>query len=380
MSASPKRPSARAPDVLLAAQDASLDWNALEDLIHRDAGARGLASYRKGGISLDRGQLRAAALDLAENSRSVAIVTGFCSVLSDRVTAETDGPPGALFLAQLLHSLGIEVTIITDRYALPLVESGCAQSGLDRKILVEFPFERGAADDPARTRNDAPKSVKIDHWVDEFLSHGRGRNLSHLVAIERPGPSHTLESVMAQPRDAAATLERFREEVPDDERDVCHDMHGSAISVHTAKTHRLFEVVLERRLPITTIGIGDGGNEIGMGRFSWEDLVCAIGGAAAGRIACRIGTDFALIAGVSNWGAYALALAVAQLRGQVDASRWLRPDGQRELIETMVTSAGAVDGRTLLSEPSVDGLSMDVYLAPLTEMHVLLARAPSADR
>jgi hypothetical protein len=339
-----------------------------------------LACYQPGGHWLDRGQSRAAALELASNARAVGIVTGFCAAGPTRVTAETDGPPGALFLAQVLQSLAIEVTVITDCYAMPLVECGCDRLNLERAVVAEIPFEDGPADGPARTRNDAPHNVKTDRWIDEFLVHGRGRKLSHLVAIERPGPSHTLESLMSQTRSGNVPAERFQSQVPPRDRDVCHDMHGAPISGHTAKTHRLFEAVAQRKLPITTIGIGDGGNEIGMGRFAWEDLAAAIGGGQGGRIACRIATDFALIAGVSNWGAYALALATAHLRGRLDSSRWLRPEGQRELIETMVAAAGAVDGRTLRSEATVDGLTMDSFLQPLAEMHLVIQRAAAAER
>jgi hypothetical protein len=356
VSSSPKRPITAAPDRALA--DALLDWNALEKLMHRDDGRRGLAGYRPAGVWLDKGQLRAAALDVAGGARSVGIVTGFCAVVGKRVTAETDGPPGALFLAHVLESLSIEVTLITDRYALPLVACGCELLNLTRTVLTEFPFGDGAS---------------VDRWVDEFLTHGRGRSFTHLIAIERPGPSHTLPSFSAQSRAALAPVERFLAEVPAHDRDVYHDMRGNVIDGQTAKIHRLFETVQQRKLPITTIGIGDGGNEIGMGSFAWEDLVAAIGGDVAGRIACRIATDFALIAGVSNWGAYALALAIAKLRGEIPASRWLEPAGQRELIETLVNKAGAVDGRTLAAEPTVDGLPMDLYLEPLGDMRGQLA-------
>jgi D-glutamate cyclase len=342
--------------------------------VHRDAGARGLAGYRAGGAPLDRGQLRAAALNLAGHAQSVGIVTGFCAVLPNRVTAETDGPPGALFLTHVLRSLGIEVTLIADRYAMPLLQCGCDLLSFDRGILAEFPFEDGEADSPTRTRNEPPHCVKTDRWIDDFLSTGRGRNLSHLVAIERPGPSHTLESITSQTRRGETPAKRFLSEVPDADRDVCHDMHGAPISAHTAKTHRLFEAVHQRKAPVTTIGIGDGGNEIGMGRFAWEDLARAVGGGAGGRIACRIATDFTLIAGVSNWGAYALALAVGRLRGEESSNRWLEPQGQRELIEKMVAEAGAVDGRTLRGEPTVDGLTMEAYLQPLADIRETLGQ------
>ena len=337
----------------IAARD-SLDWHALEEWMHRDDGRRGLPSHRTKGDCLDRGQLPAAALHLAQHAHAVGIVTGFCAVLPDRVTAETDGPPGALFLAQVLQSLSVEVTIVTDRFALPLIESGRELLNLDRVALAEFPLEEGVA----------------DPWVDEFLV--RNRTLTHLIAIERPGPSHTLESFSKQSRSTPAPVERFLAEVPAHDRDACHDMRGGAIDRHTAKTHRLFEAIQQRKLPIATVGIGDGGNEIGMGRFAWEDLVDAIGNDVAGRIACRIATDFALIAGTSNWGAYALALAVGHLRGENPSSRWLTAQGQRELIKTLVASAGAVDGRTLKSDATVDGLPIDLYLQPLVAIRDLL--------
>jgi len=374
VSSSPERPATSAPHVQIAASDSALDWNVLEDVVHRDIGARGLAGYRAGGAGLDREQLRGAALNLAGHAQSVGIVTGFCAVLPNRVTAETDGPPGALFLAHVLRSLGIEVTLIADRYAMPLLQCGCDLMSFDHGMLAEFPFEDGEADSPTRTRNEPPHCVKTDRWIDDFLTSGRGRNLSHLVAIERPGPSHTIESVSSQARRGEPSLERLLAEVPEHDRDVCHDMHGTPIDAHTAKAHRLFEAVHQRKAPITTIGIGDGGNEIGMGRFAWEDLAHAVGGGAGGRIACRIATDFTLIAGVSNWAAYALALAVGWLRGEATSNRWLKPEGQRELIEKMVIQAGAVDGRTLLAEPTVDGLTMKAYLQPLADIRKIFAK------
>jgi hypothetical protein len=351
----PQRPSSAEPH---DAADARVDWDALEKLIHLDPGGRGLASFRRGGAPLDQGHLRGAAIELARNARSVAIVTGFCAVLADRVTAETDGPPGALFLAHVLRSLGLEVTLVTDRFAMPLLECGRTLLGFDSSVLVEFPMEDDA----------------VDRWVEEFFEEGRGRKLSHLVAVERPGPSHTAESLASQPRAGGAPVKRFLAEVPEQERDVCHNMRGASIDAYTAKTGRLFEAARKWKPPIATIGIGDGGNEIGMGSFLWEDVAQAIGaGALGGRIASRAATDFAIIAGVSNWGAYALALAVAALRGAGDESRWLAPEGQRELVEKLVDEAGAVDGRTLEAAATVDGLPLVDYLEPLAAMRRIVS-------
>lgn len=348
----------------VATRDTALDWHALESLMHRDAGGRGLASDRVAGRALDAGQLQAAALDLARRADRVAIVTGFPIVLPERVTAETDGPPGALFLADALRSLEVEVTLVTDHYALPLLAAGCDQLGIERDALVEFPFDETAGD-----------SRPADRWIEEFFARGRGQSLSHLIAIERPGPSHTLSSLAAQRRTGDAPLDRFGKEVPEPDRNVCHDMRGTSIEPYTAPVHRLFDVARGRIPAVTTIGIGDGGNEIGMGCFRWEDLARAIAGDAGGRIACRTATDYALIAGVSNWGGYALGLACGWLRGVNVAQPRFEPEAQRELIAQLVAHAGAVDGRTRRDEPTVDGLSPDEHLAPLAAMHAIVARA-----
>jgi hypothetical protein len=63
----------------------------------------------------------------------------------------------------------------------------------------------------------------------------------------------------------------------------------------------LFESIQQHLPAVTTIGIGDGGNEIGMGKIPWEVIRRNIPG--GGRIACRVPTSFLLVCGISNWGA-----------------------------------------------------------------------------
>lgn len=355
----------------------SIDWLDLERITHRDPTGRGLASYAPHGAPLDRGQLRAAACSLAEHAGTVGIVTGFCVRLDDEVTAETDGPPGALFLARALLACDIDVLLITDRYALPLLTAGCELWGLDRARLLEFPCEDGEPFGPARASNEPACNVRADRWARDFYSQqlsarqlsarGRDRPLTHLIAVERPGPSHTLESLAAQNRTGPPPLDRFSREAPAASRNICQTMRGKSINPWTAKTHRLFEWIGEQNLPIRTIGIGDGGNELGMGRFAWEELMAA-GSGPIGQIACRIPTDNTLIAGVSDWGAYGLALAMARLRGAKTAANTWHARGQRELLEAMVRQTSAVDGLTLRHEHTVDGLAMADYLQPLLDM------------
>jgi hypothetical protein len=347
-----------------------LPWTQLEAVLHRDPGARGVASYQVAGQSLDAGELERSARSLAEAS-AVAIVTGFCIPTDSGMTAETDGPPGALYLARALLELGTDVLLLGDEYSRPLLEAGTDFLRLPRTIVGSVPFEPGGPDDPWRSSNRPEHCPATDGWVDAFLLSDFGRRLTHLVAIERCGPSHTLASLAAQPRSGAPPLEEFQRLVPPQSRNICHNMRGLDITRHTAKTHRLFEAVAARRPEIVTIGIGDGGNELGMGRIAWETLVEAIATGPAPRIACRIATQHLMIAGVSNWGGYALGLTVCHLRGQGRLAESWTPAGEQRLIEHLVREAGAVDGVTRRREPTVDGLPLDAYLSVLEDLGCL---------
>ncbi len=74
-------------------------------------------------------------------------------------------------------------------------------------------------------------------------------------------------------------------------------MHGRDITASMAPAHHLFDM----RLAPVTIGIGDGGNEIGMGKISMETIARNINRGA--QIACRVPADHLIVAGISNWGA-----------------------------------------------------------------------------
>jgi hypothetical protein len=325
----------------------------LETILARDPGGRGVASYRREGHLLAAGQLEAAARTLAERAQHVAIVTGFCITTTGRPAVETDGPPGALYLARALAALGRKVTLVSDMPALALLEVGCKHWHLGDVALAEFP---------------SASTGLVERCIDRLLDSRGGSPLTHLVAIERAGPSHTLASLSAQSREGPAPLDLFEREVPPVHRDVCHNMRGEPIDAWTAPAHRLFEAVAARGLPIETIALADGGNEIGAGALRWETLREAIAQGPAPRVACRIATDHLLLAGVSNWAAYALAGSVAVLRGQgrlID--RW-DAQTQKQLIECLVRDGGAVDGVTGRREVTVDGLALETYLATMREI------------
>jgi D-glutamate cyclase len=341
---------------------AGIPWSAIHGLVRRDPGRRGIAGFVHAGVPLCATHLETAAGHLAQHAKAVALVTGFPIVDAPSPAAETDGPPGALYLARALLALGVDVALISDSYALPLLEVGCDLWRLPRSTIRVFPFEEGDSTSVPRVSYAPQYNRSSDGWIDAFLASPFGQRLTHVIAIERPGPSHTAGSLARQPRAGAVPLDLFEREVPPEDRDVCHNIRGEQINGYTAKTHRLFEVIAERGLAITTIGMADGGNELGMGSVAWEVLREAIAAGSGGRVACRIAADYTILAGVSNWAAYAVATTLCLLADRPELPRPWGIESQRELIESLVRSAGAVDGVTRRREPTVDGLPLETYL------------------
>ena len=122
-----------------------------------------------------------------------------------------------------------------------------------------------------------------------------------------------------------------------------------------------------------TIGIGDGGNEIGMGKIPHETIVKNIPKRRphplprADRSPHRRG-------GVSNWGAYALAAGVYVLRGVKPPAGLFDPDRERAILEVMVREGPLVDGVTGEQTATVDGLTWDEYAKPLVRIREILER------
>ncbi|MCU0587926.1 MAG: DUF4392 domain-containing protein [Syntrophobacteraceae bacterium] len=210
---------------------------------------------------------------------------------------ETDGPPGAYAVGCALEKLGIPVAYVTDRLNEPLLRAVGAQPLL--------------------------------RWSPDLLSR---ESYSHLVAVERPGRA----------RDG-----RY------------YNMRAEDISSLVSPLDGLF-LEAEKR-GIVTIGIGDGGNEVGMGKvFLGVSQAVAHGR----RIASTVLTDYVIVAGVSNWGAYGLVGALS-----VVAGRDLLPTPEEFYLSVIsAVQAGAVDGVSGLREPSVDGLPLSRSLAVLQDI------------
>jgi hypothetical protein len=328
--------------------------DAIRALIQEDVGNRGLRTDpQQNLITACSNDFEVACRSLAETDRpALGIVTGFFIPQAQPACGETDGPLGALFLARALVPLGIHVVLATDGFCARALEVGLARSGLRKQVpLVTLP-----TCDQASTLSGA----EYGRWFTD-----RAGTLTHLLAVERVGPSHTTESLRAQPGADDARVEQFRAEVQVEHHDRCHTMRGRDITSLMSPAHRLFEAG-GRQPGLTTLGIGDGGNEIGMGKIGWDVIRRNIPN--GGLVACRVPADQLIVCGVSNWGAYGLAAGVRLLRGREPEAELFDVERERELLHAMIDEGPLVDG--VLGEPaiSVDGLEFDRYAEPLRQL------------
>jgi uncharacterized protein YcsI (UPF0317 family) len=328
---------------------------AIRDIIQEDIGHRGLRTDPEDNL------VTACADDFAAACRSIAatpnaavgIVTGFFIPHANPPTGETDGPLGALYLAQALTPLGIRVVLLTDAFCAAALAAGVGMAGLRKSVLVVTLPTAG------QFENLSPQT----YWD---AVTGRTGSLTHLIALERVGPSHTPESLATQ---APALVERFRQEVPAEHHGCCHTMRGLDITERMSPAHLLFEAEARKAADIVTIGIGDGGNEIGMGKIGWEVIARNIPG--GNLVACRTPVDHLIVCGVSNWGAYGLAAGVRLLRGRPLDTDLRDPQRELQLLECMVRHGPLVDGVTGEETASVDGLSFERYIEPLRRIAAL---------
>jgi hypothetical protein len=264
-------------------------------LLALDPGGRGIAGFFVEGGAL------AAARGLIGAER-VLIATGF--VVAEGMP-ETDGPPGAAVLGRALRRLGAQVRYTSDPAVLPTLQASLRALDEPDDVFA-YPEDRDAAGD--------------------VLERERP---THLIAIERPGRGPEGDYLNAR---------------------------GVSVAAWNRPLDEMF--LLAGKVPGSpvTIGIGDGGNEIGMGRVRAR-LVRE--GALMARIASVVPVHHLVVAGVSNWGAYGV---VAQL-GRLTGKRLLHtPADERRMIDACV-AAGAADGLTRRREPTVDALDADTHAA-----------------
>ncbi len=294
-----------------------------------DPGNRGLARDPVNNLfTACSGDFAAACRDIAGCPQPVVnIITGFYIAIGEPPSFETDGPLGAVFLARAFHRLGISTLLNAEPACARAMEAGIRASKIHPEWLVENVPPEGALHGPWVLGNRAP----------------RPRFPTHTLAIERAGP--------------AADGQYYT-------------MGGRDITEHMLGAHVLFDPGTDGKPHWQSIGIGDGGNEIGMGKIPHETIVKNIPN--GNLIHCRVPTDHLIVAGVSNWGAYALAAGVFAVRGAKPAEDLFDPDREKTILERMVHEGPLVDGVTGRQTATVDGLSWDDYIRPLIRIREIL--------
>ena len=283
----------------------------IERLIQVDVGRHVTALFEAA-----RGGLRSAASALATAPAArVGLITGFYVPLGSPPAAETDGPVGTALLAKGLAEVGIPCRLATDEPCRSACAAALAGAGAG-----------GMPIDVADVR------ATIANW--------RHAGITHAISIERCGRSSD-----GTPR----------------------NMRGLDIGSYTAPLDELFTAG-----PWETIAVGDGGNEIGMGSLPRELIAQHV--EHGEKIACVTPARHLIVAGVSNWGAWALLGALAALRRdwREKLLACLSEKLDEAILAATVDHGPAVDGVSRLRTMTVDNLEVTVHHEKLREIRALV--------
>ncbi|MBM3346604.1 MAG: DUF4392 domain-containing protein, partial [Betaproteobacteria bacterium] len=165
----------------------------------------------------------------------VLIVTGFASVVLG--VGEQDGPPGAVYLGRALAALGALPLFVTDKHQVDLMRQASRGGGLN---VIELERARAAV------AVKQSVSAIVDWPADRDAARLKATALiaetspAAIIAIERPGAN---------------------------EHGRCHQLGGQELSLALCSdTDVLWNAA--RAAGIPSIGIGDAGNELGMGAIN----------------------------------------------------------------------------------------------------------------
>jgi hypothetical protein len=308
--------------------------------------------------------LTGAVSSLVERGKKIVIITGFYVPIGNPPATETDGPPGALTLAEGLKYLGMEVSLLSDEYTLSALRAGLRVLNLSEKEvpIICFPLEHADEDHMSRIVNEEPESSMSIRFAQDFFKSLLGQGLTHLIYIERAGPNHTLESFMAQKRQIIPPSKEFETVLSPQMRNRCFSSRLEDITRYTAKTHFLLELSERLTLPIESIGIGDRGNEIGAGKIPWEVFRQNSLTDQEAIFCSRVKTDYLVSCGISNWGGYGLLAGVALAMGRSDILEKVTPEQEGMVLDYLVRHGPAIDGITCKQDHSVDGIEFDDYM------------------
>jgi len=275
----------------------------------------------------------AAALKARVASGGTVLIATGAGVSPKLPQGETDGPVGAAALAMaIVKGLRAKVILVTEEAHLAPVRAATQ--------LINAKLATWGAADPSR------EFTPVE--VESFPIGLNAGQIRSRTLFERHQPS----AVVFVERDGPNVEGQFHG-VRGDCRDPLTVGYVYLLAYHAAESG------------VLTIGIGDGGNEVGFGamREQIRDVLPSRGRSLAGHasgVVTVVSTDVTVSAAVSNWGACAVAAALAVLLGNADLLH--DPDTEHELIAVTV-SAGARDGATSKQAMVVDGIDFEGHLA-----------------
>jgi hypothetical protein len=263
--------------------------------------------------------------------------------------AESDGPPGVALLARTIYKVlgGIPVVLIEDSIAKRM------SAVMEAAGFFMVPIEKAnevAKPSPRVSQGAIVQSFPLD--VADPLSVAK-------TWIEKCSPAAVISVERGGPNALGKT----------------HNAQGMDLSHYHARTDLLLKYAYEKDGGPLTISVGDGGNEVGMGNIA-EDLRKWLPYGTECQCPCKRGiipetrTDILVASSVSNWGAYAIAAALALLGQDSEAA----PNA--ELEEKTVrrgAEVGFIDSPTGKTDAWVDGMpgAINSSIARLLEQTVI---------
>lgn len=275
-----------------------------------------------------------AAKSLLERVKPRDVVV-FCSGFFDppSMIDEGDGPVGVAHLARSMCALlDITPVFLTEVANMQRMEALARAAGLDfadlelarltpfKAVMMPLPI------DPELARQEARRSM-------ELLAP------SAFIAVEKPAP---------------CPLNRY------------HTGVGLDVTDIVGKVDAFVEEA--RRLSILSIGVGDGGNEVGMGQILEKILDVVPTGKVIGT---PLKTDILVVGAVANWGAYAIEACLAAALHMPEAIHSL--DDERRMVNACASN-GLIDPATGVANGWIDGtppICSESILELLRQMVVL---------
>ena len=319
----------------------------IHNLITTDAGGRGMKHLIVEGDLLKSAQI----LSRLQSRHTIdpphiIILTGFPCCVDESPPMETDGL-ASIAIARACLQLGYEVTLLTEECNAPIFHAAIKSSNQEEFLLLS-----------KITLSFCPSIANPDEvWLTNNYAIMKQATATAdlIISCERAGPAQDGN---------------------------CYTMRGINMTEKGLifPLHRIPQYAKDINIPY--IAIGDGGNELGMGKVIDKIYEHIPNGK---KIGCVTPADHLIAASVSNWGAYALIAATAIVRFY-DCHSTLggfTMDDKREWIDTVLSSeeeetqllhrcvkAGCRDGVSGKKEATVDGMPLETSMKCLRDIRL----------